>query len=104
GARTPHRTRAPRRPRTARALRRGGMTRLDERGERDRFVERVRSLVGRDGPLFGLFHPQGPIGVARAPGRLDVMGGIADYSGSLVLALPLSAADFAVAAFLAQPL
>jgi galactokinase len=23
--------------------------------------------------------------VARAPGRLDVMGGIADYSGSLVL-------------------
>jgi L-arabinokinase len=27
--------------------------------------------------------------VARAPGRLDVMGGIADYSGSLVLQLPL---------------
>jgi len=27
--------------------------------------------------------------VARAPGRLDVMGGIADYSGSLVLELPL---------------
>ncbi len=26
---------------------------------------------------------------ARAPGRLDVMGGIADYSGSLVLQLPL---------------
>src|SRR5262245_53006189 len=25
----------------------------------------------------------------RAPGRLDVMGGIADYSGSLVLELPL---------------
>lgn len=23
--------------------------------------------------------------VTRAPGRLDVMGGIADYSGSLVL-------------------
>lgn len=23
--------------------------------------------------------------MARAPGRLDVMGGIADYSGSLVL-------------------
>ena len=29
--------------------------------------------------------PQGDIYVARAPGRLDVMGGIADYSGSLVL-------------------
>ncbi len=27
--------------------------------------------------------------VARAPGRLDVLGGIADYSGSLVLELPL---------------
>jgi L-arabinokinase len=27
--------------------------------------------------------------VARAPGRLDVMGGIADYSGALVLQLPL---------------
>lgn len=30
--------------------------------------------------------------VARAPGRLDVMGGIADYSGSLVLQLPLAQA------------
>lgn len=28
---------------------------------------------------------QDDIFVARAPGRLDVMGGIADYSGSLVL-------------------
>ncbi len=27
---------------------------------------------------------------ARAPGRLDVMGGIADYSGALVLQLPLA--------------
>jgi galactokinase len=33
----------------------------------------------------GLFEPGVPISVARAPGRLDVMGGIADYSGSLVL-------------------
>ena len=30
--------------------------------------------------------------MARAPGRLDVMGGIADYSGSLVLQLPLAQA------------
>src|SRR5690606_20263739 len=29
------------------------------------------------------------------PGRLDVMGGIADYSGSLVLEMPLSQACFA---------
>ncbi len=27
---------------------------------------------------------------SSAPGRLDVMGGIADYSGSLVLQMPLS--------------
>ncbi len=33
-----------------------------------------------------------PVWVARAPGRLDVMGGIADYSGSLVLQLPLDVA------------
>lgn len=32
-----------------------------------------------------LFSTQEEIFVARAPGRLDVMGGIADYSGSLVL-------------------
>src|SRR5471030_1095686 len=30
-----------------------------------------------------------PLILARAPGRLDVMGGIADYSGSLVLQLPI---------------
>lgn len=30
----------------------------------------------------------GPVFVARAPGRLDVMGGIADYSGALVLQWP----------------
>jgi L-arabinokinase len=30
--------------------------------------------------------------VTRAPGRLDLMGGIADYSGALVLQLPLAAA------------
>ena len=35
---------------------------------------------------------QDPVLVARAPGRLDVMGGIADYSGSLVLQLPLAEA------------
>ena len=38
-----------------------------------------------------------PLFIARAPGRLDVMGGIADYSGSLVLELPLACATFAIA-------
>lgn len=36
-----------------------------------------------------------PLYFARAPGRLDVMGGIADYSGSLVLQLPLAVATTA---------
>jgi L-arabinokinase len=38
-----------------------------------------------------------PVMIARAPGRLDVMGGIADYSGSLVLEMPLARATFATA-------
>ena len=39
-----------------------------------------------------LFDSTRPVTVARAPGRLDVMGGIADYSGSLVLQMPISEA------------
>jgi galactokinase len=37
-----------------------------------------------------------PVYVARAPGRLDVMGGIADYSGARVLELPLACATSAL--------
>lgn len=33
----------------------------------------------------GYFRPGLPVTAARAPGRIDVMGGIADYSGSVVL-------------------
>jgi galactokinase len=43
----------------------------------------------------GLCEPGVPISVARAPGRLDVMGGIADYSGSLVLERPIAEATWA---------
>ena len=43
-------------------------------------------------PFFG---ESAPIVVSRAPGRLDVLGGVADYSGSLVLELPLEAAALA---------
>ncbi|KAL9331115.1 hypothetical protein ACSQ67_000725 [Phaseolus vulgaris] len=39
-----------------------------------------------------LFNWQEDIFVTRAPGRLDVMGGIADYSGSLVLQMPIKEA------------
>jgi galactokinase len=38
-----------------------------------------------------------PITVTRAPGRLDVMGGIADYSGALVLEMPIAAATWVAA-------
>ena len=41
--------------------------------------------------------------VARAPGRLDVMGGIADYSGARVLELPLDCATFALVQAQAAP-
>ncbi|XAR47978.1 L-arabinokinase [Bertholletia excelsa] len=36
-----------------------------------------------------MFNWEEEIFVARAPGRLDVVGGIADYSGSLVLQMPI---------------
>ncbi len=38
-----------------------------------------------------------PFTVTRAPGRLDVMGGIADYSGALVLEMPIAAATWVAA-------
>lgn len=52
-----------------------------------------------DGGLAGEFQfdRDQPVHIARAPGRLDLMGGIADYSGSLVLQLPIKEATFAAA-------
>src|SRR5215216_4906009 len=46
-------------------------------------------------PARGLFDRERDLIITRAPGRLDVMGGIADYSGSLVLELPIAEATFA---------
>jgi galactokinase len=43
-----------------------------------------------DGLPADFFDAHVPITRATAPGRLDVMGGVADYSGSVVLELPLS--------------
>jgi len=40
------------------------------------------------------FHAGNTITIARAPGRLDVMGGISDYSGGLCLEWPLECATF----------
>ena len=55
----------------------------------DRFLASLRP------PGEELFIPGRPLFIARAPGRLDVMGGIADYSGSLVLQLPIREAAIA---------
>src|SRR5207248_4460963 len=41
---------------------------------------------------FDLARGNRPARVSRAPGRLDVMGGIADYTGSLVCEMPLDRA------------
>src|SRR5262245_54278645 len=41
--------------------------------------------------------------VTRAPGRLDLMGGIADYSGSLVLEYPIANATHAAIQLCASP-
>jgi galactokinase len=51
----------------------------------------LANLSQRRRPLFS--GQEAPL-TARAPGRLDVMGGIADYSGSLTLELPLAEAAF----------
>ncbi len=60
------------------------------------FIETLNKLDQSPSPeARGLFDSKAEIVVARAPGRLDVMGGIADYSGSLVLELPTMEATFA---------
>jgi len=58
-----------------------------------RATEPVATLLARiRAELSADFSPARPIRVSRAPGRLDVMGGIADYTGSLVCELPLDRA------------
>lgn len=54
-----------------------------------------RFIAGLDGESY--FDPARSLILARAPGRLDLMGGIADYSGALVLELPLAAAALVAA-------
>ena len=60
-------------------------------------LARLRSLHTEADPrLAGFFPSRMPVYIARAPARLDVMGGIADYNGSLVLPLPLARATWAM--------
>jgi L-arabinokinase len=51
----------------------------------------------------GFFENGSSVVIARSPGRLDVMGGIADYSGSLVLQYPIAEATFAAAQRISEP-
>jgi galactokinase len=60
--------------------------------ERDREREMEEAFAGEWCRKH--WHPSAPAVVTRAPARLDVMGGIADYSGSLVLELPLREATW----------
>ncbi|GHO89040.1 galactokinase [Dictyobacter formicarum] len=57
-------------------------------------IERLLTHLNTQATDF--FAPDRSLLVARAPGRLDLMGGIADYSGSLVLEMPLAVATLAV--------
>jgi galactokinase len=50
-----------------------------------------------------LFERGDSLSIARAPGRLDVMGGIADYSGSLVLERPIAEAAWAAVQRIDRP-
>jgi L-arabinokinase len=53
------------------------------------FIATLNDLARQPDPEAAtLLDPAQELIVSRAPGRLDVMGGIADYSGSLVLQLP----------------
>ncbi|MEM7112263.1 MAG: GHMP kinase [Chloroflexota bacterium] len=57
-------------------------------------------ITTKIGGFFDLTHP---ILISRAPGRLDVMGGIADYSGSLVLEMPIAEAALTAIQLVDEP-
>jgi L-arabinokinase len=60
-------------------------------------LDRLSAVPREADPRLRAFFSAGsPIYIARAPGRLDVMGGIADYSGACVLELPLECSTTAL--------
>lgn len=67
-------------------------------------LSRLRALSRDVDPrVRGFFSTRAPLSIARAPGRLDVMGGIADYSGARVLELPLACSTTAVVQLQDEP-
>ncbi len=63
-------------------------------------TDRFLAALNAHADFFDLHQP---VTAARAPGRLDVMGGIADYSGALVLELPLACATWVTAQWAETP-
>ena len=60
------------------------------------FIDLLNKLTDHPfAPAREVFNAKADLIVSRAPGRLDVMGGIADYSGSHVLEFPIAEATFA---------
>src|SRR5262245_39224945 len=74
--------------------------RSDLSGDLGQGLSQALAAINRNGELFD---STGEITLARAPGRLDLMGGIADYSGSLVLQLPLAVATWVAAQQVDEP-
>lgn len=64
------------------------MTTIETLADGQRFLARLRN------EYRGFFAADVPLVIARAPGRLDVMGGIADYSGAMVCEMPIAEAAF----------
>src|SRR5262245_7466039 len=52
------------------------------------FIDLLNGFGEQHSSLENFFSRDSDLVLTRSPGRLDVMGGIADYSGSLVLQLP----------------
>ena len=77
------------------------MYRLDHGATKDladveAFIDTLNTLdQNPSATLRNLFNADRELFVTRAPGRLDVMGGIADYSGSLMLELPIAESTLA---------
>jgi L-arabinokinase len=61
---------------------------------------RCLAAINQSGAFFD---PTRVVTLARAPGRLDLMGGIADYSGALVLQWPLANATWVAAQPVDEP-
>lgn len=68
------------------------------------FIDLISSLNQQENQRLGdYFATADKIVLTRAPGRLDIMGGIADYSGSLVLEMPTHEATRTALALIRDP-